>query len=293
MSDVLALYLVLVALYVSECLAWVPRSATCFASARDRSYRPIDGQELFGNERGGILPVSPLPLVGSTFLCRFPWPPALPDGEKLSRVKRRLQLWHLAVAPLRVVCSLLLFYVFAYCPFVIWLRGLASTWLALLAVLIGLVAIVGLQFRWSHRRLYPHNIPERRSRLILMSLSPLAAMRAAEALTRPLLETTHPLTAALALCDPGGASAVARRWLADTGLAASALDDHRAATDRPLRDVERLLNQAGLSLSAVLAPPAPENGDCRSYCPRCQCQYARAEGLCSACAGIALRPLPG
>ncbi len=293
MSDLVVLYLVLVALYVTECFAWVPRDVLCFVSLRDRSYRAVEGHELFGNERGGILPVSVLPFAGSAFISRVPRTSPLPDGERVSRAKRRVQLWRLGVAPLRLVCSFLFAFVFVYCPVLIWIRGLASTWLILVGLLVGLVGLVELQFWWSHKRLFPTAQKERRSRLWLMTFSPLAAMRAADTLTRPLLEHLHPLTTALALCDPADATAVARRWLVDSGLAAEAGWGALSSAELSpaARGADALLSQVKLSIRGVLAPPPAEHEGCQSYCPRCACQYSRSEGSCSSCGSVAVRPL--
>jgi hypothetical protein len=292
MSDLVILYLVLFALYVTECFAWVPRDILCFVSLRDRIYRAVEGHELFGNERGGILAVSVLPFLGSAFICRVPRTSPLPDGERVGRAKRRVHLWRLAVAPLRLVCSFLFLFVFVYCPVLIWIRGLASTWLFLSGILVGLVAVVELQFRWSHKRLFPDAREERRSRLLLMTFSPLAAMRAADTLTRPLLEQVHPLTTALALCSPADATAVARKWLVDSGLAAEADWGARssAALSPAARAADALLGQVKLSIAGVLSPPPAEHEGCRSYCPRCASQYLLRGGWCSSCGSVALRP---
>jgi hypothetical protein len=52
-----------------------------------------------------------------------------------------------------------------------------------------------------------------------MALSPLAAMRATDAITLHLLSDLHPLAVALAVSDSETAAAFARRWLVNSGTA--------------------------------------------------------------------------
>ena len=69
---------------------------------------------------------------------------------------------------------------------------------------------------------------------------------------------------------------------------AAALEEYVARRTEGLR---AFLKKIGIDLDALIAPPAPENASCKSYCPRCFTQYQKEGGNCSECAGARLQPL--
>jgi len=242
------------------------------------------------------MPLYPLPAFGSVFVCRGVQLPRPSSRSMITDVRRRVRLWRRAIVPLRFLSSILFVFVFVFCPVAIWLRGLSPMWPVLLVELVVIVAVTALEFRYLHHRLLPTRIEERRSKLVVMALSPLAAMRATDALTQRLLDDLHPVPVALALCDRDTAAVIVRRWLADSGIAEEVRWGERSVEglSRDAQTADLLLRQGGLSLGAVLAPPPPENDGCRSYCPRCGAQYTLIRGTCGTCGGVALRSLgPG
>lgn len=71
MSDVQLLYLVLCLLYLSDCFCWVRRQSLAFVSPWWRCWRVAMGSALFGNDRGGLLLLNPLPPLGRVFLAHL------------------------------------------------------------------------------------------------------------------------------------------------------------------------------------------------------------------------------
>lgn len=65
------LLLILVLLYLSECLIWVKRESVVFVSAWGRRWRLARPSPWLGNARGGILFLNPLPPAGRVFLTHL------------------------------------------------------------------------------------------------------------------------------------------------------------------------------------------------------------------------------
>jgi len=64
------LLLVLILLYLSECLIWVKRESVAFVSA-PRRWHLTKPSSWLGNARGGILFLNPLPPSGRVFLSHL------------------------------------------------------------------------------------------------------------------------------------------------------------------------------------------------------------------------------
>lgn len=129
----------------------------------------------------------------------------------------------------------------------------------------------------------------------VLLVSPMDAFRAADRITRPLLERFHPLALSRALCDPPAHAAFARRVARDLAfpLPPPALDPAGAAAadwfaERQRRAIGVLIADSGLDPAELTAPPTPDDTDSVAYCPRCHGQFVRAAGECPSC-GIPLR----
>lgn len=81
MSDWVLLILVAWALYLVECLAWIGRDAcACFRHPFSGRWRAATGSRLPGNDRGGLVVVSPASVSGA-LVVSDPWPLSIdPDG---------------------------------------------------------------------------------------------------------------------------------------------------------------------------------------------------------------------
>lgn len=71
MSDGQTLLLVLVLLYLSECVIWVKRQSVAFVPASDRRWRVAVPRPWLGNASGGFLFLNPLPPTGQIFLSHL------------------------------------------------------------------------------------------------------------------------------------------------------------------------------------------------------------------------------
>jgi hypothetical protein len=163
-------------------------------------------------------------------------------------------------------------------------------WLAMwLAIIYG--------FCRAQRTIYPDDRRFRRQRLIAFVISPACAMRAVDLLSRDLLAESHPLAAAKQLCSTATFRALARRRLlefiyplaADYAEPAEVLETRQWFDERMQDALTSLVQRSGESLEQLLAAPVPLSDDALSYCPRCEMQYAIAEGECRSCAGVPLR----
>lgn len=69
MAELHLLSLVLVLLYLSECVAWVPRGSVALRANCAGGFRVVNPSRLFGNERGGLVFLNPLPPLCTYFVC--------------------------------------------------------------------------------------------------------------------------------------------------------------------------------------------------------------------------------
>lgn len=65
--------LILAAIYLSECFAWIPVGSTAFRSPWRRRSHPVRSGGFLANRRGFLLLNNPLPPLGQLFLCQE-WP---------------------------------------------------------------------------------------------------------------------------------------------------------------------------------------------------------------------------
>lgn len=72
MSDLHVLLLVLAVIYLWDCLVWVRRGSIAFSSWRGTRWHLRFPAALAGNTRGGLVPVPPLPPLGTVFVTAPP-----------------------------------------------------------------------------------------------------------------------------------------------------------------------------------------------------------------------------
>ena len=198
---------------------------------------------------------------------------------------------------LRLVANLLFGYLFLLAPGVIWQFGFRRSWMFLLAGLLALTATIAVLFHGIHKTFYPADEDDRFTHFLILLLSPATAARACDVLSRPLLEAYHPLAVARVLCSPGRFHEVAqdfwREFKHPPPLASQQGDSLAQETQtyaRTLLDsiMTDFLKRVGIEPADLLAPPAPGDETCRSYCPRCLAQFTTVTGTCADCGGLAL-----
>ena len=173
-------------------------------------------------------------------------------------------------------------YLFVLAPIAIWYFGLKLCWPGLLAGLLALTISIAILFRRAHRALYPQAGDERFTHFLTILLSPPTAIRARDVLSRPLLESFHPLAIARMFCSANIFREFARRVLldirhpclplcpaAETGPLATELFA-RTALQQVMED---FLKQNGINPDELAKAPKPADETCRSYCPRCEAQF--------------------
>ena len=366
MADWVTLFALAGAIYLFECLAWIEGPATaCFAPILRKTWTCARGEDLPGNERGGLALLDPMS-TGGALVVGGPWPFAMsPDGisnlgsdpwtlanaEPRSVAFEQIQTVHASVGRLEVngapfvrlgsvmhaadlaqqirdlvqqpatgrasaiesavrdaldearvqdtwtafrretrglaiVTTGLLAHTFVISPVVIFGIAPHPYWMYVLGGLVGLALVAATMFFRLHSRLYPGFVFERWMHAISMVAVPIAAIRAADKLSRERLRAFSPTAIAPALCGVEAATPLVRRAWFDLPDAAGAPDRCTAW----FLDLLRKETRAALDRQRipVLAPPEKEPA-MGSYCPRCHTQFvARARPDCPECAGIQL-----
>jgi hypothetical protein len=199
--------------------------------------------------------------------------------------------------PVRWLANALLLYLFAFTPAMIWNFGLKTTWLSLLIGLFTLTIAIGLFFRRVHKKFFPTADDERFTHTIIVGLAPVSAMRAHDVLSRPLLETFHPLAVARVFCREENFREFAAKILRDLrhpfqpacpGDNAAWQEAESFSRTALQRAVEKFLKQNKIDPEDLCRAPKPADETCRSYCPRCQAQFTTTDGQCADCGGLPL-----
>lgn len=213
-------------------------------------------------------------------------------------IKQRWRAFQSHSALIRWLVNALFCYVFLVIPALIWTLGVKFTWIGLLAGLLALTTSTAIFFRRAHKSFYPAAEDERFTHFMLILLSPVTSIRALDSLSRPLLETFHPLAITYVVCSEAEFRERAARLLRDLRfppLTPSSDAGVKAAADewRSLlrKTIEGFLQQHGLNPDELLRPPKRLDETCRAYCPRCLSQFTQTEGACPDCGSLELRAL--
>jgi hypothetical protein len=218
-------------------------------------------------------------------------------------IMQRISSLRRETSSVKVASTILFLYTFGLGPALYYLAITVPTY-GLLVYLTGFAACwlyAILSFCSAHHRLYPDGGAERRKCWALMVLSPVAAMRCPNALSRNLLASYHPVAVAVAVCAQRTLLKFAKPFLLDLQYAlptASHTENpacyrteqwFRSCLENQLREV---LLSSGIDNTDLLKPPAPDP-DARSYCPRCHSQFVLAAGVCEDCRGVRLMSFEG
>lgn len=213
-------------------------------------------------------------------------------------VEKRWQEFRARSRHLRWFGNALFAYVFLVAPVVLRFVGLGLSWMWLLMGLFALATATAILFRRAYHALYPDAEDERFTHTLTIALSPANAMRAHDALSRPLLEQFHPLAVAKVFLPDADFRSFARRVLLDLR--------YPAQPDAPSGDAvarnaatfwrvtvqeaaEAMLKRGGIEPDGLCHPPARVDETCHTYCPRCGAQFTSAEGRCADCGGLVLK----
>jgi hypothetical protein len=215
-------------------------------------------------------------------------------------VRRRIAEHGRVASPLRRLTNGLFLWIFVFVPLVAWPVGWLRTWPYLLAGGVFFVLLVVRSFLQSYAALFPNGNGRRGEKAAMMVLNPLAAIRAHDELSRDVLAEFHPLAAAHVLCSADDYRQLARAMLVDLrhplqpvfpDAQGPARDTGEWFRRAQLEAVSNFVESTGLDPAELLAPDPQLDATCRTYCPRCRCQFVLDEGCCLNCGGIALLPL--
>lgn len=209
--------------------------------------------------------------------------------------------WQRRARPVRWLANALVVYIFAVAPVLIWHFGFSLSWLGLLLGMVALTITTATLFARAQRALYPDAPDERFTHTLTIALAPTSAMRAHDALSRPLLDTFHPLAVAHACLSEQSFHAFARRALLDLrhpALPHGPADPPEApTTERYYRQAllaatEEFLQQHKMKPEELCHPPRRSDESSRAYCPRCEAQFTSVESHCADCGGLATVAMP-
>lgn len=382
MGDLESLLLVLVALYLAECLVWLRRGNVGFFNwwglARRRWHLRHPGSTL-ANQHGAVAFTNPLPPLGTVFFGQQPplslsadavlaftaaclnpsWRPvpsarcvrfdeikavaregrrvlvndrlllqaaspfvarrvvrelrelkeapadrrasmirrALTESFDEAAVRERVREFQKRSAALRALANSLFLFLYLFAPLLVWRFTLPIVVWWLVAGLLAHTITIAVLFRRAHGHLYPGGHEERFTPFLTMLLAPPSAIRATDALGKPLLEDFHALAVAKVLLASEVFRAFARHVLLDLRhpmspvcpvsepVAVQAEESFRAAVRE---EAERFVSGAGLNLEELLRPAARSEAAHTAYCARCGAQFVARDSTCSDCGG---RPL--
>ncbi|HJQ96694.1 MAG TPA: hypothetical protein VJ826_00195, partial [Candidatus Polarisedimenticolaceae bacterium] len=216
------------------------------------------------------------------------WAPALeryvtaphPRGGRFDArsLRRRLELMRPRLFRASIFSWLLAANMFVLGPVLAQIFGWALVLPLWLGVHVVLTALIVRACMKAARQLPMLGYEARVETLLSLALYPPSAARFLETLTAKALGDVDPLAVAAVLVDREELARMARERLLDPDI------------DPPRRDeIETLLEEEGVSLETVLAPPSRQS-DSDRFCPRCQAQYRGGVERCADCEDVVLVP---
>ena len=175
-------------------------------------------------------------------------------------------------------------------PVAFFVIGPLGSWPYLLAGLFISGLIVSIEFIKVHRRELPHGA-DRWIHAVSMTLFPIAAIRAADRISKEKLSFFNPLAVVAVFCHDRAGMALLRRHGFDLERNVAQAVDSPAANCRAWYRAEQRSAFRILLKSLKhdpFAPPDKADASLTSYCPRCHSQYGEDAGECGDCIDVAL-----
>jgi hypothetical protein len=266
-TEVLGLVFVAWLVYVSDAVWWIKPDRIVLYGRRKGDWREQLGPQFVLRGEGGLF----VPRIVPAFRHHFELDATSPgtrrwtEREIRAAADRALR----AARPLHQLGTGLWIYCFAIAPLALAIVGLRRVWPAIVAGLFAAAIAIVRVFARAWPRLHPDNPGGWKSDAWPMILSPLAAICAADTLTRSVFASVNGLAVVRALATPEGFLRIARFYYFN-------VDRNPALEALMARDLE----------DAVRTPPARSDTEMEGYCPRCHTQLARATGPCPECLDI-------
>jgi hypothetical protein len=216
------------------------------------------------------------------------------------RISLRIQEFKELSTSLIMMENFLFVYLFIYAPILVWWRGIKITWLPLLLLLIAITAMAIFEYYRLYRALFPQVSKKRIFKDLIKAVYFPALMRAHDKLSRAFIHLSHPLPIAKALCLEKEFLDFTKKMVLDMHYPLLPIcpteDLKKIETEKWFRSkliyvTKMALQKWNVDIDSLMAPPKIENESCRSYCPRCNCQYMIEKGVCIDCGGISLHRL--
>ena len=273
MSENQLLVCILILVYLSECIAWVPAQAYAFNfSAPQRGRANLPGKGL-GNDRGRIVWAHPIPLLAGLYIV-----PQNSGNIDATAAEGRWEEFRQRTRGLGIASNSAFFLLFLVVP-VIWKWFGTESIPMLVAVALLLIAGICTAFCYakSHRSLFPESRADLFQQSMLLALVPTHACRARETLGRKLLTAQHPLAVAKLALQQEAFERFASRLQREA---------HHPLPGSPQVDLTAL--DAFLAAEGIhpSAPAATEEST--QYCPRCHAQFGPEAASCNDCQDMAL-----
>lgn len=175
-------------------------------------------------------------------------------------------------------------------PIAMFLFGPLATWPYLLGGLFLSSLTVAVEFARVHRKELP-DVSDRWLHVVSMTLFPIAAIRAADRISKELLAEFNPAAVAGVFCDEADAEANLRRTGFDLDRPVTSSTDPQVTRCREWYYAQKRSAFKGLLKSLgrdPFAPPPPLDAAMHVYCPRCHAQFGEGVDRCSDCEDVEL-----
>jgi len=197
-------------------------------------------------------------------------------------VFRRRSRW------LRIITNVEFFLLFLIVPLAFRSLGTRALWPAVTA-LAAIAISVTLEFWMLHRALFPESSGARMKSAVTILLSPVAAVRACDAVSKELLTGFHPLAVASVILPDEEFKHFASEQLRACRYGPASGGWYGAKLQKAL---ESLIRQKGMQPEHLMSPSKQES-NCVAYCPRCLAQYVNDRAECADCGYQELVVFPG
>ena len=191
---------------------------------------------------------------------------------------RRLRIFVRRSRWLRIMANLQFVFLFLLAPLAFAELGTGIVWRLILMLAVISIAIT-IDFWMLHKKLFPKAGDHRFKSGLVIVFSPVAAMRACDALARDLLSGYHPVAVGAVVLPVEDFQDFAGEQLRLCRFG-DYFDQHYQAALR--KQMERTIKQQKVDLEDLMQAPQAQSG-CIVYCPRCLSQFTKEREECSDC----------
>jgi hypothetical protein len=210
-AEIAGLFLILIVIYISECIVWTKPGDWILYGRRKKHWRVVRSPQFMIGDTGGftiIGAVPPLPVyvlisASENVLNAGKASPAKRKEPSfdISSLEERVRNFEEKSRIVQIVGNLLFLMIFLVLPAVLWTETIAFYWLPLAIGFLCLWVLGIGSFFVAHRHLFQDKKAQRWKRTLLIGISPLSTIRAANQLSKDLVRDFHPIAACYYLCS--------------------------------------------------------------------------------------------